>query len=150
MWVHACGSVAHKHFQHTAKMMRTWRALAMLMSVAVGLLPATARPVQDLPQHHSLMSSVNVNQVNQQGDSGARVGRTRWVGTTSAVRDAPAQQNLTVAVAQTASNETTTPEEMASHMIEFVAQAAARGARVVVFPEMAVRSAAWMDAPCTK
>jgi hypothetical protein len=42
-------------------------------------------------------------------------------------------------VAQTASNETTTPEEMASHMIEFVAQAAARGARVVVFPEMAVR-----------
>jgi hypothetical protein len=138
--MHACGSVAHKHFQHTAKMMHTWRALAMLMSVAVGLLPATARPVQDLPHH----SSVDDVDVNQHGESGAHVGRTRWVGTTSAVRDAPAQQNLTVAVAQTASNETTTPEEMALHMIEFVAQAAARGARVVVFPEMAVRSAAWM------
>ena len=45
---------------------------------------------------------------------------------------------MTVAVAQTASNESTTPEQMAVHMIGYIQRAKQRGARVVVFPEMAV------------
>ena len=45
---------------------------------------------------------------------------------------------MTVAVAQTASNESTTPEQMAVHMIGYIQRAKERGARVVVFPEMAV------------
>ena len=45
---------------------------------------------------------------------------------------------MTVAVAQTASNESTTPEQMAVHMIGYIHRAKQRGARVVVFPEMAV------------
>ena len=100
------------------------------MSVSVAMLPlhASARPVQESSRRRYTASAVERDAGDDPLFFDVNNGAT------------PARQNLTVAVAQTASNETTTPEDMAAHMIQFVVQAAARGARVVVFPEMAVRT----------
>lgn len=102
------------------------RVAILIATVAITPLPIMARSVQHMYVRGDAERGGGVMSVEQLASSG------------SVHIEAFAAQTLTVAVAQTASNETTTPEAMAVHMIEFVADAAARGARVVVFPEMAV------------
>ena len=103
-------------------------ASILVAIVAITPLPIMARSVQHM---YAERDGIAMG-VDEQATGSVHVAR-------AAVKTAThAAQTLTVAVAQTASNETTTPEAMAVHMIGFVADAAARGARVVVFPEMAV------------
>lgn len=104
-------------------------ASILVAIVAITPLPIMARSVQHM---YAERDGIAMGVDEQLASGSVHVART-------AVKTATfAAHTLTVAVAQTASNETTTPEAMAVHMIEFVADAAARGARVVVFPEMAV------------